>query len=72
MIPIEVIEPTHRVNCFSLKASNNGIRANLDIKDEVREESHIRVEALKRHVEMQHKSKVIPQQSVQSSTLPDE
>jgi len=42
--------------------SNEEMRVNLDLLDEVREEARIKVEALKRRVEYKHKSKLKPRQ----------
>ena len=42
------------------KESNKERRVNLDLLDEIREEAHIKAEALKRRVEYKNKSKLKP------------
>ena len=61
MIPIEVMESTGRVRLFDEEISEVGLRANLDVIDEVRDLTQISNEAMKRRFKRSHKTKVIPQ-----------
>jgi len=56
MIPVEIHESSPRFQNFVAEESNEERRVNLNLLDEVREEAHIKVEALKRRVEYNHKS----------------
>ena len=60
MIPIKVMENTRRVRLFDEEVSEVGLRANLDVIDEVRDLAHISGEAMKRRLERSYKTKVIP------------
>ncbi|XP_027915027.1 uncharacterized protein LOC114174386 [Vigna unguiculata] len=60
MIPIEVMESRGRVRLFDEEISEVGLRANLDVIDEVRDLAQISNEAMKRRFKRSHKTKVIP------------
>jgi len=60
MISIEIIENTGRVRLFDEEVSEVGLRANLDVIDEVRDLAKISGEAMKRRLERTYKTKVIP------------
>ena len=60
MIPIEVMENTGRVRLFDEEISEAGLRANLDVIDEVRDLAQISNEAMKRRLERSYKTKVVP------------
>jgi len=62
MIPIEIHESSPRFQSFVAEESNEERKVNLDLLDEVREETRIKAEALKRRVEHQYSSKIKPQQ----------
>jgi len=62
MVPVEIHENSHRFQNFVAEESNEERRLNLDLLDEVREETRIKGEVLKRRVEYKHKSKLKPQQ----------
>jgi len=62
MIPIKIQESSPRFQNFMAEESNEERRVNLDLLDKVREEAHIKVEALKRRVEYKQKSKLKHQQ----------
>jgi len=59
MIPIEISKPSFQVTKFSPVDFKEGIRANLDMVDKVRECSRIIGEALTRQMELRRKNKVI-------------
>jgi len=61
MIPIEIMENTGRVRLFNEEISEVGLRANLDVIDEVRDLAQISNEAMKRRLERSYKTKVVPQ-----------
>ncbi|ESW34089.1 hypothetical protein PHAVU_001G123500, partial [Phaseolus vulgaris] len=61
-IPIEISECSIRISKFSRANSEEGVRSNLDMIDEVMECAKVRGEALKRRRDMKHKSKVISTQ----------
>jgi len=60
MILVEVVENTGRVRSFAEEVSEVGLRANLDVIEEVRELARISGEAIKRRLERRYKTKVIP------------
>jgi len=60
MIPIEVMESTGRVRLFDEEISEVGLRANLDVIDEVRDLAQISNEAMKRRLERSYRTKVVP------------
>jgi len=62
MIPVEIQENSPRFQNFVVEESNKERKVNLDLLDEVREEARIKVEALKRRVEYEYKSKLRPRQ----------
>ncbi|XP_077219742.1 uncharacterized protein LOC143853932 [Tasmannia lanceolata] len=47
IIPIDIGVPSRRVTCFNERLNEGGLRANLDLLEEVREESQIRSAAYK-------------------------
>ena len=55
---IEIKESSPRFQNFVVEESNEGRKVNLDLLDEVREQAHIKAEALKRGVELKQKSKL--------------
>jgi len=61
MIPIDMMENTGRVRLFDEEISEVGLRANLDVIDEVGDLAQISGEAMKRRLERSYKTKVIPQ-----------
>ena len=60
MIPIEIMENTGRVRLFNEEISEVGLRANLDVIDEVRDLAQISNEAMKRRLERSYKTKMVP------------
>ena len=60
MIPVEIQENSPRFQSFVVEKSNEGRKVNLDLLDEVRDYARINSEALKRGVELQHKTKSKP------------
>ena len=61
-ILVEIQESSPRFQNFVAEESNEERRVNLNLLDEVREETRIKAEALKRRVEYKHKSKLRPRQ----------
>ncbi|XP_077232510.1 uncharacterized protein LOC143869838 [Tasmannia lanceolata] len=62
VIPVDVGTPSPRVTNFSEQLFNDGLRANLDLLEEAREESQIRVAAYKQKVSNYHDSKIRPRE----------
>jgi len=62
MIPVEIQESSPRFQNFVIKEFNEGSKVNLDLLDEVREKTRVKVEALKRRVELKQNSKLRPRQ----------
>jgi len=62
MIPIEIQKSSPRFQSFVVEESNKGRKVNLDLLDEVRDHANINLEALKRRVEVRHKTKTKPRQ----------
>ena len=60
MIPIDMMENTGRVRLFDEEISEVGLRANLDVIDEVGDLAQISGEAMKRRLERSYKTKVVP------------
>ncbi|XP_077228496.1 uncharacterized protein LOC143861452 [Tasmannia lanceolata] len=57
VIPVDVGTPSPRVTNFNEQLNGDGLRANLDLLEEAREESRIRVAAYKQKVSNYHDSK---------------
>jgi len=66
---VEMDEPTFQEMKFSPSSSNEGIRANLDMIYELRDGARIKREAVKRHMEMKHKSNVLTRQFKESDLV---
>ena len=62
MIPVEIQESSPRFQNFVVEESNEERKVNLDLLDEVREETKIKAKALKRRVEYKHSLKLKPRQ----------
>jgi len=62
MILVEIQESSPWFQNFVIEESNEGRRVNLDLLDEVREQAHVKAEALKRRVEHKQMSKLRPRQ----------
>jgi len=62
MIPVEVQENSPRFHSFVVEESNEGRRMNLDFLEEARDHARIKSEALRRRVELRHKTKTRPRQ----------
>ena len=62
MIPVEIHESLPRYQNFVAEESNEERRVNLVLLDEAREEARIKAETIKRIVEQQYSSKVMPRQ----------
>jgi len=62
MIPVEFHESSPRFQNFVAEKSNEGKKVNLDLLDEVREQTCIKSKALKRIVELRPRTKVRPRQ----------
>ncbi|XP_077226417.1 uncharacterized protein LOC143859650 [Tasmannia lanceolata] len=62
VIPVDVGTPSPRVTNFNEQLNGDGLRANLDLLEEAREESRIRVAAYKQKVSNYHDSKVRPRE----------
>jgi len=61
-IPGEVQENSPRFQSFVVEESNEGRRMNLDLLEEARDRARTNSEALKRRVELMHKTKTKPGQ----------
>jgi len=57
MIPMEVLENFPKFQCFVVEESNKGRMMSLDLLEEARDHACINSEALKRRVELRHKTK---------------
>ncbi|XP_077252349.1 uncharacterized protein LOC143891691 [Tasmannia lanceolata] len=62
VIPVDVGAPSPRVTNFDEKLNGDGLRANLDLLEEAREESRIRVAAYKQKVSNYHDLKIRPRE----------
>jgi len=62
MILVEIQKSSPRFQNFVVEESNEGRKVNLDLVDEVRDHTRIKSEALKRRVELKHKTKTKPRQ----------
>jgi len=60
VLPIEILQPTWRVQYFTTASSEEGFRANLDTLEEARERARVNSEAIKRKVESRYSTKVKP------------
>ncbi|XP_077245948.1 uncharacterized protein LOC143885765 [Tasmannia lanceolata] len=60
VIPVDVGTPSPRVTSFNEQLNDDGLRTNLDLLEEAREESRIRVAAYKQKVSNYHDSKIRP------------
>jgi len=58
VLPIEILQPTCRVQYFTAASSEEGLRANLDTLEEARERAKVNSEAIKRKVEARYRTKV--------------
>ncbi|XP_077249346.1 uncharacterized protein LOC143888835 [Tasmannia lanceolata] len=62
VIPVDVGVPSPRVINFNEQINGDGLRANLDLLEEAREESRIRVAAYKQKVSNYHDLKIHPKE----------
>ncbi|XP_077252367.1 uncharacterized protein LOC143891714 [Tasmannia lanceolata] len=62
VIPVDVGTPSARISNFNERLNGDGLRANLDLLEEAREESRIRVAAYKQKVSRYHDSKIRPRE----------
>ncbi|XP_068492190.1 uncharacterized protein [Phaseolus vulgaris] len=62
MILIEIHESSPRFQNFVAEESDDGRKVNLDLLDEVCEQTHIKLEALKKRFELRQNTKVRPWQ----------
>ncbi|XP_077232627.1 uncharacterized protein LOC143869976 [Tasmannia lanceolata] len=62
VIPVDIGTPSSRVTSFNEQLNSDGLRANLDLLEEIREESRIRVAAYKQKVSNYHDSKIRPRE----------
>ncbi|XP_077237289.1 uncharacterized protein LOC143878961 [Tasmannia lanceolata] len=62
VIPVNVGTPSARISNFNEQLNGDGLRANLDLLEEAREESRIRVAAYKQKVSRYHYSKIRPRE----------
>jgi len=62
MIPVEIQESSPRFQSFVVEESNEGRKVNLDLLDEVHDHARINLKALKRRMELKHKTKTKPRQ----------
>ncbi|XP_077242376.1 uncharacterized protein LOC143882870 [Tasmannia lanceolata] len=62
VIPVDVGTPSVRISNFNEQLNGDGLRANLDLLEEAREESRIRVAAYKQKVSRYHDSKIRPRE----------
>jgi len=60
LLPIEVGHPTENRKELTTESNEEGVRANLDVLEEIRELARITGEATKRRVERRYRTKVIP------------
>ncbi|XP_077242412.1 uncharacterized protein LOC143882919 [Tasmannia lanceolata] len=60
VIPVDVGTPSARIASFNEQLNGDGLRVNLDLLEEAREESRIRVAAYKQKVSRYHDSKLRP------------
>jgi len=59
MIPMEVQENSPRFQSFTVEESNERRRVNLDLLEETRDHARINSEAIKRRVQLRHKTKIV-------------
>ncbi|XP_077215668.1 uncharacterized protein LOC143850295 [Tasmannia lanceolata] len=62
VIPVDIGTPSPRITSFNEQLNSDGLRANLDLLEEIREESRIRVAAYKQKVSNYHDSKIRPRE----------
>ncbi|XP_077252557.1 uncharacterized protein LOC143891950 [Tasmannia lanceolata] len=62
VILVDVGTPSARISNFNEQLNGDGLRANLDLLEEAREESRIRVAAYKQKVSRYHDSKIRPRE----------
>ncbi|XP_077232665.1 uncharacterized protein LOC143870036 [Tasmannia lanceolata] len=62
VIPVDIGTPSPRVTSFNEQLNGDGLRANLDLLEEIREESRIRVAAYKQKISNYHDSKIRPRE----------
>ncbi|XP_077229834.1 uncharacterized protein LOC143862648 [Tasmannia lanceolata] len=62
VIPVDIGAPSPRIVRFSEQLNGDGLRANLDLLEEVREESQIRSAAYKQKVSRYHDVKIRPRE----------
>ncbi|XP_077232129.1 uncharacterized protein LOC143866840 [Tasmannia lanceolata] len=62
VIPVDIGTPSPIVTSFNEQLNSDGLRANLDLLEEIREESRIRVAAYKQKVSNYHDSKIRPRE----------
>ncbi|XP_077232286.1 uncharacterized protein LOC143868293 [Tasmannia lanceolata] len=62
IIPIDIGVPSPRVTCFNERLNEGRLHANLDLLEEVREESQIRSAAYKQRVSRYHDTKIHPRE----------
>ncbi|XP_077234682.1 uncharacterized protein LOC143876885 [Tasmannia lanceolata] len=62
VIPVDVGTPSARISNFNEQLNGDGLRANLDLLEDAREESRIRVAAYKQKVSRYHDSKIRPRE----------
>ncbi|XP_077226324.1 uncharacterized protein LOC143859528 [Tasmannia lanceolata] len=62
VIPVDAGVPSSRVANFNKQLNGSGLRENLDLLEEVREESRIRVAAYKQKVSYYHDEKIRPRE----------
>ncbi|XP_077231894.1 uncharacterized protein LOC143865077 [Tasmannia lanceolata] len=62
VIPVDIGAPSPRITSFNEQLNSDGLRANLDLLEEIREESRIRVAAYKQRVSNYHNSKIRPRE----------
>ncbi|XP_077228576.1 uncharacterized protein LOC143861550 [Tasmannia lanceolata] len=62
VIPVDIGTPSPRITSFNEQLNSDGLRSNLDLLEEIREESRIRVAAYKQKVSNYHDSKIRPRE----------
>jgi len=60
MIPVEIQENSPQFQNFIAEEANEGRKVNLDLLNEVREQAHVKSEALKRRVELKQRTQMRP------------
>lgn len=69
MLPIEISQPSWRVQVFNAASSDKGLQINLDKIEEVRDQARINSEVAKRKIEARYKTKIKPRAFLQGDLV---